>query len=138
MIRIGILLAVLGFGSAGLHYTDYQFRLLSWSEDMQPLLGLGVGALGVVLIVAALLLKKNKENQPAEQFPQPEPNAQYNQYNQQPGQPPYPQQPQYGQPPRGYPQQDPNSAPQGFPAQQPGYPPRNQPPHNFGPQTGRF
>ena len=45
MIRFGTLLAFLGFGSAILHFTSMQFRLLMWAEPMQPLLGLGIGGL---------------------------------------------------------------------------------------------
>ena len=32
------------YGSALLHFTSVQFRLLMWAEPMQPLMGLGIGA----------------------------------------------------------------------------------------------
>jgi len=62
MIRIGGLLTVLGFLSAILFsFTDYRLTLLSWADDYQPGLGIGVGALGVVLLVAAKVTGTKKE-----------------------------------------------------------------------------
>src|SRR5262245_55211375 len=64
MVRFGVLLCVLGFGSAVLHFTEFQFRLLMWSEPMQPGLGLGIGALGVVFVVIAPV--RNRATAPAQ------------------------------------------------------------------------
>ncbi|MBI3687740.1 MAG: hypothetical protein HY241_10490 [Actinobacteria bacterium] len=51
-VQFGILLVVLGFGSAVLsQYTDVEFPLLSWVNRYQPTPSLVVGALG--LLVAA-------------------------------------------------------------------------------------
>jgi hypothetical protein len=51
-IRVGILLAVIGFGSVILHaFTQYQFRYLLWAEGAQPYLGIGLGLVGLALVV---------------------------------------------------------------------------------------
>lgn len=53
-IRIGILLAGIGLGSAILHaFTSYQFGFLNWAEGAQPWLGLGLAVAGGALAVAA-------------------------------------------------------------------------------------
>jgi hypothetical protein len=64
MIRFGLLLAVLGFGSAIMHFTDVQFRLLMWSEPMQPTLGIVIGAVGAVLLVVKVITSKDEDAQP--------------------------------------------------------------------------
>ena len=61
MTRIGVFLAIVGFLSVILfEFTDYRLRLLSWADDYQPGIGLGFGALGVVLIVAGAMAGKKK------------------------------------------------------------------------------
>ena len=51
-IRVGILLAVIGFGSVILHvFTRYQFGYLVWAEGAQPYLGIGLGLVGLALVV---------------------------------------------------------------------------------------
>jgi hypothetical protein len=53
-LRIGILLAGIGLGSAILHaFTSYQFGFLNWAEGAQPWLGLGLTVAGGALAVAA-------------------------------------------------------------------------------------
>jgi hypothetical protein len=55
-IRVGILLAVIGFGSVILHtWTAYQFTYLMWAEGAQPWLGLGLGGIGLLLVGAPRL-----------------------------------------------------------------------------------
>lgn len=119
MNRLGAVLALFGFGSALLHFTDIQFRLLIWSEPWQPALGLIVGGVGVVFLLLGSLMNKDK---PAEQ------QGAY-------GQPGYPPPAGYGPPPAGY-GPPPASPPGGF-AQPPagvpaGYgPPPASPPGGF-------
>lgn len=62
MIQIGILLAVLGFGSLILEQMDMEFRILSWAYDMQPVFGIVLGIIGLALIGAGVMMnqKKNK------------------------------------------------------------------------------
>jgi hypothetical protein len=134
MIRFGVLLVVLGFGSVLFHYTDYQFRVLMWAEDMQPALGSAVGVAGLLLSGAAVLRKQRAGASPgtvstgsgpfpAQQPPLP-PQGHYGApaYTQQP----YPNQPYPQQP---YPQQPYGQQPYNG---QPGYPPPHQ---SFGPQS---
>jgi hypothetical protein len=107
MMRIGILFAVLGFGSFILEQFDYEFTLISWASDMQPTFGIVLGLVGVALIAGSLVLNRSKAApQPQQQFAQqpPAPGApqgypgqpqqqfpgqapQQQQYPQQPGQP---------------------------------------------------
>ncbi|MFJ4099023.1 hypothetical protein [Amycolatopsis japonica] len=58
MQRLAFLFILLGFGSVALTYTDRQFILLMWAEDYQPVLGIVVGVLGVVLLVAGIVRTK--------------------------------------------------------------------------------
>ncbi|MGK3204125.1 hypothetical protein [Amycolatopsis sp. MEPSY49] len=74
MMRIGILFAVLGFGSLVLEQFDYEFRLLSWASDMQPTFGIGLGILGLVLIGGSVAISRTKSApQPQQQFAQQPP-----------------------------------------------------------------
>jgi hypothetical protein len=95
MVRFGVFLAVIGFGSIGFHFTDYQFQILMWAEPMQPGIGAIFGVVGLVLIGASLARKKNvAQPAPAQQMyggQYPQPQAPQAQYPQAPGQ--YPQQP---------------------------------------------
>lgn len=46
----GIALIVLGLGSIVLkELTDYQFVLLSWADSSQPLSGIGIALVGVII-----------------------------------------------------------------------------------------
>jgi len=110
MMRIGILFAVLGFGSFILEQFDYEFTLISWASDMQPTFGIVLGLVGVALIAGSLVLNRSKAapqpqqvaqqppapgapqgypGQPQQQYPGQAPQQQYSQqqYPQQPGQP---------------------------------------------------
>jgi hypothetical protein len=80
MMRIGVLCAVLGFGTIVLEQFDYEFRILSWASDMQPLFGIVLGLVGLALIGGSVALKRGKAApQPQQQAPVQPP--------QQPGQP---------------------------------------------------
>jgi hypothetical protein len=50
MIRLGILLIVLGFGSLVLPLFNMEFRLMSVVDDFQPWAGIVVGVIGLGLI----------------------------------------------------------------------------------------
>lgn len=64
MLRFGVFLAVIGFGSSVLHFTDVQFRVVAWAEEWQPALGLGVGAVGVLIAVLPAVLRRRPQEQP--------------------------------------------------------------------------
>ncbi|WIX84650.1 hypothetical protein [Amycolatopsis sp. DG1A-15b] len=80
MMRIGVLCAVLGFGTIVLEQFDYEFRILSWASDMQPLFGIVLGVAGLALIGGSVAMNRAKNAaQPQQQAPVQPP--------QQPGQP---------------------------------------------------
>jgi hypothetical protein len=57
MARIAGLLVFLGFGSVVLYeFTDYQFTLVSWLDDYQPVAGIVMGIVGVALVALPRLL----------------------------------------------------------------------------------
>ena len=79
-MRIGIIFAVLGFGSLLLEQFDREFVLLSWADDMQPVFGIVLGLVGLVLIGVSVVTGRAKAApQPQQQAPVQPP--------QQPGQP---------------------------------------------------
>ncbi|WP_103337580.1 hypothetical protein [Amycolatopsis sp. CA-126428] len=78
MMRIGVLCAVLGFGTLVLEQFDYEFRILSWATDMQPVFGIVLGVAGLALIGGSVALNRAK-SAPQQQAPVQPP--------QQPGQP---------------------------------------------------
>ncbi|MEU5260945.1 hypothetical protein [Amycolatopsis sp. NPDC021455] len=80
MMRIGILFTVLGFGSLILEQFDYEFTLISWATDMQPVFGIVLGLVGVALIGGSVAMSRAKA------APQPPQQAAV-QPPQQPGQP---------------------------------------------------
>jgi hypothetical protein len=62
----GILLIILGFGTFVLKQFDYEFRILSWAEDYQPWLSIGLGVLGLVIVIIALMRRRGSEETVAE------------------------------------------------------------------------
>jgi hypothetical protein len=146
MLRLGAVLALFGFGSAALHFTDIQFRLLIWAEEWQPALGLIVGAVGAVFLLIGALRSNDDPAQPQQGAPGPAPQAAY---GQQSGYPP-PAGPGYGQPQGGYGPPQGGYPPPSGPGQQPipqqgpqygprppqGPPPPRGPGQGFGPQGG--
>jgi len=147
MIRLGLVLALFGFGSALLHFTSVQFRLLMWAEPMQPTLGIALGGAGVLLIVIRVATSKDSGGEapagPAyDQPPAAAPFAGQQSYGPPSGPQPAapfagqhsygpPSGPQQFAPPAG-PQQYGQPAPQGYGPPQ-GYPQNGEPPA-FGPQ----
>jgi hypothetical protein len=83
MMRIGILFAVLGFGSLILEQFDYEFTLISWASDMQPVFGIVLGLAGLALAGGSVLVGRAKAapQQPPAQGAAPQ------QHPQQPGRP---------------------------------------------------
>ncbi|MFB9908407.1 hypothetical protein [Allokutzneria oryzae] len=74
MLRFGLALVLLGFGSVALsQYSDRQFVVLMWAEPMQPVLGFVVGGLGVALVVASFVLGNRDRAQPSAAAPQEQP-----------------------------------------------------------------
>lgn len=121
MLRFGAVLALFGFGSAVLHFTDIQFRLLIWAEKWQPALGLVVGGVGaVLLLIGTLRSNDDAAGQPVQ--PGPAPQAAFGQ-------------PEWAPPGSGYGPPNP-----GYPGgQQGGYPPPPGagPGPGFGPGPGQ-
>lgn len=57
----GIALIVLGLGSIALkEFTDYQFILLSWADDWQPLSGIGIALVGVIITLVVARQRRAK------------------------------------------------------------------------------
>lgn len=75
MLRLGIFLALIGFVSVGMHFSDYQLRYLMWAEDYQPAFGIVLGLVGVALVGVAVAAK-NKKKAAATQAPLPQQPAQ--------------------------------------------------------------
>ncbi|MFI7680227.1 hypothetical protein [Actinophytocola sp. NPDC049390] len=158
MTRLGAILAFFGFGSVVLHLMGRQFRVLMWTEEWQPFLGLGLGALGVVFLLIPTLMNKDKPAEPSPGYGPP-PAAPAGPppagYGPPPASPPggLPQQPGYGPPPAnpaggfpqqatpagppgGYPPPIPRQGPQFGPRPPQGPPPPRGPGQDFGPQGG--
>ena len=62
MRSIGVVLAILGFGSAILNLSgaNFSFRLLTLLEDYQPVAGFVIGLIGVALIALGMRSDKAK------------------------------------------------------------------------------
>lgn len=73
VIRAGILLSVIGFGSVFLHaFTRYQFGYLQWAEGAQPYLGIGLGLVGLAMaVVPAVLRTRASRDAPTVPFQRP-------------------------------------------------------------------
>ncbi len=67
MTSIGVLLAILGFGSLILPAFGMQFRLLSAVEGAQPWFGIVLGVIGLFLVVLGFM----QSSQQKDQQPQP-------------------------------------------------------------------
>lgn len=62
-MRFGILLLILGLGTFALNAFDYEFRLLSWADDYQPWVSIGLAILGLVIVVAVRQRRKGSQAQ---------------------------------------------------------------------------
>jgi hypothetical protein len=56
MVRIGIFLIVIGFGSLVLNTFNYEFVILSWATPYQPLMGIGIGIIGIAVSLISFLM----------------------------------------------------------------------------------
>ena len=54
MVGLGVLLVILGIGSLVLPMFDIQFTLMSMLEDYQPIAGVAIAAVGVVLVLLGM------------------------------------------------------------------------------------
>jgi hypothetical protein len=57
----GVLLIILGFGTFILKQFDYEFRILSWADDYQPWLSIGLGVLGLIIVAVSLMRRKGSD-----------------------------------------------------------------------------
>jgi hypothetical protein len=63
MVRIGIFLIVIGFGSLVLNSFNYEFVILSWATPYQPMIGVGIGIIGIaVTLISFLMGRQRAEN----------------------------------------------------------------------------
>ena len=144
MLRFGAVLAFFGFGSALLHFTDFQLQLLAWAEKWQPWLGLVMGGVGALFLLIGTLRDKGDA---AEQPAAPQGYGPQAGYGPPPASPPggFAQPPAghgapvpgYGYPPPGAGQPPiPQQGPQYGPRPPQGPPPPRGPVQDFGPQGG--
>ncbi|WP_370947590.1 hypothetical protein AB5J62_08535 [Amycolatopsis sp. cg5] len=61
MLRLGIFLAIIGFGSMVLPQFDLQFTLLMWADPYQPTIGIVVGVIGLALVGVGVAAKNKKK-----------------------------------------------------------------------------
>ncbi|GAB3211004.1 hypothetical protein ACFYUD_23360 [Nocardia tengchongensis] len=62
MLRLGVWMAILGFGSLFLEKANMHFIILAWADNMQPGFGIVLGAVGVlVALVAVGMQAKDKQ-----------------------------------------------------------------------------
>lgn len=88
MFQLAGLLIFFGFGSVVLYYMDYEFRLLSWLTEYQPVAGVLIGAAGLVALVVAFWLKSRKDGDESDvEAPAPPAVGPYAGGQQLPGQP---------------------------------------------------
>jgi uncharacterized membrane protein len=60
-MRLGILLLILGLGTFVLRTFDYEFRILSWADDYQPWLSIGLAVLGLVMVIVSLMRRRSAQ-----------------------------------------------------------------------------
>lgn len=58
-MRFGILLLILGLGTFVLNAFNYEFRILSWADDYQPWLSIGLAVLGLVFVIVSMLRRRS-------------------------------------------------------------------------------
>lgn len=134
MMRFGTFLAFVGFGSAVLHFTSIQFRVLFWAEQYQPALGLGIGALGAVIIILKVVTSKEHQEEPEPFGPLPDENDAPQQFfGPPPGQQSDPRQP-VPQPGGQFPPPGPMGPPPGHEPAPQHFAPQQPAPQHFAPQ----
>ena len=72
MVGFGALLIILGVGSLLLPMFDIQFQIMSLLDDYQPIAGIAIAAVGVLLVVLGLQRSRNQTvvvQQPPNQEP---------------------------------------------------------------------
>jgi hypothetical protein len=60
-MRFGVLLLILGVGTFVLDAFNYEFRILSWANDYQPWVSIGLAVLGLIIVLAAMLRRNRAE-----------------------------------------------------------------------------
>jgi hypothetical protein len=75
MAGLGALLVILGIGSLVLPMFDIQFQLMSLLDDYQPVAGIAVAAIGVLLIVLGARRRTTTVVVPAQEPPPAAPPA---------------------------------------------------------------
>ena len=60
-MRFGILSLVLGIGTFALNAFNYEFRILSWADDYQPWLAIGLAVLGLIIVVASMVRRRSAD-----------------------------------------------------------------------------
>jgi hypothetical protein len=60
-MRFGILLLILGLGTFALNAFNYEFTILSWADDYQPWLSIGLAVLGLVFVIVAMLRRRSAD-----------------------------------------------------------------------------
>ncbi|RDI64334.1 hypothetical protein [Nocardia pseudobrasiliensis] len=63
MVRIGIWLAVLGFGSLLLQQLDMHFIILAWADEMQPWFGIVLGAAGLLVALGGAVASNTAKDE---------------------------------------------------------------------------
>lgn len=69
MTGIGVLLVILGIGSLLLPMFDIQFRIMSVLDDYQPVAGIVIAAIGVVLVVLGMRRRRTEVTQVVQEAP---------------------------------------------------------------------
>ena len=64
MRSFGVLLIILGFGSLVLRAMGRVFVVLEWADPYQPWVGIGVGVLGLIIVIATMM-RGRREEEPA-------------------------------------------------------------------------
>jgi hypothetical protein len=60
-VRFGVLLLILGLGTFVLKAFNYEFRLLSWADNYQPWVSIGLAVVGFVIVVASMMRRKSSQ-----------------------------------------------------------------------------
>ena len=60
-MQFGILLLVLGIGTFVLKAFNYEFRILSWADDYQPWLSIGLSVLGLIIVVVSAMRRRSSD-----------------------------------------------------------------------------